>query len=468
MDFDLDDPLGDLLSDDSNGSFFGGKTSKKTMPTAKEKVTANPKAKMADLFGVESETVNGKVTSATNDTATKSANSVSPATIHPLDQSKKPTIAQPQSQPEKPTKKEINFDDSDNILQELGFDPKHPRTPTGNTRKTNIINDLLDFSKSSRDTYKLEAPKNIQTTAESSAEKPANTETTTLAFRQSPSFGRPRTATRATAEHSTSDSLKFFSTPTKKAPAGKNDEPASVKSKINKPVAVDWLGINVDKEIAVDSLVTAVNDHTQPARNTKGEPNAILATANESPAGAQRKYDASTHLTQSLHQLDITTVHNEGALQSLKQQENQLRMASQMKQQESILIEMNTKQKVLLEQQERQFNELLQRQIHRQAALEESIQRQQEQIGSYMNILLAQPAIALSNITRNPNEYAFEAAGEGNNESTEKQMRSTRDFIELEAEVKRLELEKLRLEDVLQSVRSNHEQELDLIENSHK
>lgn len=462
MDFDLDDPLGDLLSDDSDGSFFGGTSSKKTTPTTNKKASVNPKAKMADLFGVESETIHEKATLSSTDTATKIGTIATP--ILSSDQSKKSIKPiTPIVQPKKVAKKEINFDDSDDILQDLGFDPKHPRTPTGSTRKTNIIDDLLDFSKSSRDTSKLETSKTGQILADSSAEKPPNNETPTRTYRQSPTSGRPRTATRTTTEYSASDPLGFFSTPTKKVPTTKNVESPTVK-KANKPAAVDWLGINVDKEITVDSLAIEVTNQTQPANDKKTEAN---ATTIERPA-AQPIIDPATSLTHSLHQLDITTVHNEGALHALKTQENQLRMASQMKQQEGILIEMNTKQKVLLEQQERQFNELLQRQIHRQVALEESIQRQQEQIGSYMNILLAQPAIALPNIARNSSEYTVEGAGGSNNASTANEMPTKRDFIELEADLKRLELEKMRLEDILQSVRTNHEQELDLIENSHK
>lgn len=40
--------------------------------------------------------------------------------------------------------------------------------------------------------------------------------------------------------------------------------------------------------------------------------------------------------------------------------------------------------------------------------------------------------------------------------------------IELEAEIKRLELEKLRLEDVLESIQSTHNKELELLRASHK
>lgn len=52
MDFDLDDPLGDLLSDGSNDSFFG--TSKKKEPKmAATKSDTSSKAKVADLFGFD-------------------------------------------------------------------------------------------------------------------------------------------------------------------------------------------------------------------------------------------------------------------------------------------------------------------------------------------------------------------------------------------------------------------------------
>lgn len=472
MDFDLDDPLGDLLSDDSDGSFFGGATSKKKAPTTKEKVNANSKAKMADLFGVESDTTNEKFNASSIDTATKIGSTA--ATILPTEPPKKsirpitPTTqpSQPSQPKPKPVKKEISFDDSDDILQELGFDPKNPRS--GSIRKTNIIDNLLDFSKSARDTSKLDTSKIGQTAAEA-----GNTETTTSTYRQSPSFGRPRTATRTPAEYTANDPLGFFSTPTKKPTAVKTEEAPIAKSKPSKPAAVDWLGINLNQEIAVDKLVTTTASdaernrmpETQPAVSVKSESNVAVAPVNEMPVSDLQKFDLSTNLTQSIQQFDITTLQNEGALQSLKQQENQLRIAGQMKQQERILMEMNAKQKVLLEQQERQFNELLQRQVSRQAALENSIHRQQEQIGSYMNLLLAQPTIALPSVTRNSNESAVEAAGDSGNE---KQFQSKRDTIELEADVKRLELEKLRLEDILQSVRTNHEQELDLIENSHK
>lgn len=469
MDFDLDDPLGDLLSDDSNGSFFGGTTTKKTNLTAKDKVaTTNPKAKMADLFGVDSETINEKVTPPSHDTATKISSSNSGTAIQnlPSDQAKKPIKPiTPIVQPKKAAKKEINFDDSDDILQELGFDAKHPRTPTGNTRKTNIIDDLLEFSKSSREVSKSNAPKNSPAQTVFPAEKSAET----TAYRQSPSLGRPRTATRTNAEYSANDPLGFFSTPTEKLTPAKTEDPPPAKQKSNKTGAVDWLGINMDKEIAVDSLVTATNAQTQPAKMAKNETNTAAGESYELSAAVQPKFDPPTNLAQNFQQLDFTTVHNEGALQSLKQQENQLRMVSQMKQQESVLVEMNTKQKALLEQQERQFNELLQRQIRRQAALEESIQRQQEQIGSYMNILLSQPAVALPMRAQNPEDQMTKAAGDTNHESINgKQLQSKCEIIELESEVRRLELEKLRLEDILQSVRTNHEQELDLIETSHK
>lgn len=292
---------------------------------AKEKATVNRIAKMADSFGVESETIQEKVTLPSNDTATKIDTSAATTTTAILssDQSKKSIRPiTPIIEPKKLVEKEINFDDSDDILQDLGFDPKHTRTPTGSTRKTNIIDDLLDFSKSSRDTSKLETPKTGQVPADSSAEKPANTDTTTSIYRPSPTSGRPRTATGTTTEYSANDPLGFFSTATKKASTIKNDESPIVK-KANKSAAVGWLGINLDKEIAVDSLAMEINDQTQPVKYKKSETIATVATAIERPA-AEPYFDPPTNSAHSLHQLDITTVHNEGALQSLRQQQNQL------------------------------------------------------------------------------------------------------------------------------------------------
>lgn len=62
MNFDLDDPLGDLLSDDddSDGSFFGGALSKKKTPSAAKKLPADTEMKKANLFGVDNKSTDEK------------------------------------------------------------------------------------------------------------------------------------------------------------------------------------------------------------------------------------------------------------------------------------------------------------------------------------------------------------------------------------------------------------------------
>ena len=148
------------------------------------------------------------------------------------------------------------------------------------------------------------------------------------------------------------------------------------------------------------------------------------------------------------------------SLQNLKQQEFQLMVASQMKTQENVLLDMKHKQQELLHQQEMQFNDLLKKQIFRQSELEDIIKQQQERINTHIQVLMTSQANApyMDNrfIPEKPQKTEF--ADEEN--PIEK--------IELEGELKKLEMEKLRLEDLLSNVNDNHEKEIVMIERSYK
>lgn len=132
-------------------------------------------------------------------------------------------------------------------------------------------------------------------------------------------------------------------------------------------------------------------------------------------------------------------------------------VATQMRSQESVLVEMKNKQHELLKQQEKQFNDLLKKQMSRQSELEEVIKTQQERINSHIQALMASHAQApfMDHLLI---DKPVRDANEGNQVER----------VELEGDVKRLEMEKLRLEDLLSNISDNHEKEIVMIEKSYK
>lgn len=514
MDFDLDDPLGDLLSDGSNDSFFG--TTKK--PTETKKASAQPstdvksKAKVANLFGFDDEkTINpaesasksnidlniksqsnsqslepkktpNKEESASNrqsiKPSTPSRSSIPPSATEASSRGSEVVTRTIESdritnEPVRSVKKDTRFDDSDDFLNELGFDPKHPKGNVG--KKSNILDDILNFSKpdpTPKATSMPSAPKPITSEPDKRNSRPL--ESNPVTNRYSPSLGRPRN-TRS-GSNSTADPLGLFSTPTKKAQEVTKDESstAAAKPKASKKATVDWLGLddgNDENQIEtipiVSGPVRARAESPKPQNTASVVVSAPKPLTTESIPIIQPTMmtatipTTATDITANLNLITMASLEKEQALQSLQQQQTQLRLAAQMKQQENMLHDMHFKQQTLIKQQENQFNDLLQRQISRQSQLETHIQQQQDQINAYINVLMNQPSIGLAS-TRIDSDYHSESRP---NEEIDS---SRQHVIELEADVKRLELDKLRLEDTLQSIQTSHEQELELLQTSHK
>lgn len=466
MDFDLDDPLGDLLSDGSNDSFFGTATKKKQTKTD---VDTKLKPKVADLFSIEpkkSDEIESTITKSTliqtkNDsTVPTTSNRIKSETpTFPVKTTKANEILKSADESIVQPKKEIKFDDSDDFLNELGFDPKNPKGNLASTKKANILDDILNFSKvTTEPTPPQTKPLTPVAKTVKEVEKKSNE---TSAPRYSPSLGRPRNVTRNASSSSTNDPLGFFSTPTKKSQIKEKEEVVASKPKITKKPSVDWLGLNEDNE--TDQLKEVIPPAPRSTDNIETIKEDIPQNATNPNIQNLSSMSKNTELNQpSPMLLNFVSIENERTLSTLQQQESQLKMAAQMKQQENILLDLQTKQKSLLKQQENQFNQLLQRQIDRQNQLELQIQQQQQQINAYINVLLTQPNAGPLNALRISDNHEIR------NSDNEITATKERNHIELEAELRRLDLEKLRLEDVLQSVQSSHEQELDLLHTSHK
>lgn len=491
MDFDLDDPLGDLLSDGSNDSFFGTTSKKSTKPKTAETsagLDAKAKSRVAGLFNIDNKTPKSQPSLDDTDALAAKASvqekidfnvperkgsfstaqnktSVLPSRAPKL--SEEP-IKKPSTESITQPRKEIKFDDSDDFLSELGFDPKNPKGLTN--KKSTILDDILNFSKSAAESQ-VSHPKPISNPVQVDNKPPnaaiekkgSETPSNTTALGYSPSLGRPRNLPRTASATSANDPLGLFSTPTKKSQAKEKEETkeASSRPKLTKKASVDWLGLS-DTNETEGKLEIEQKPSAQQSREFVEELRTIETPKVLEPAERESVVPNVESITPTAPLvLNVGTIDNDRLLNSLQQQESQLKMVSQMKQQECVLVDLHTKQKSLLKQQESQFNQLLQRQIDRQSQLESQIQQQQEQINAYINVLLSQPNTGLlTSVNTMESKHGIQPKSEGN--------QMERDNIELEAELKRLELEKLRLEDVLHSVQSSHEQELDLLHTSHK
>lgn len=561
MDFDLDDPLGDLLSDGSNDSFFG--TSKKPEQTTTKKPTTTTtsartsSAKVANLFGIDSETTatppavestsakstsnlnaktpqspfqsaDSKITSRDTDINTGNVLGGSRQSSSTPSKFQETTVQQPQPQhePVRTVRKDTTqFDDSDDFLNELGFDPKHPKGGSI-TKKSNILDDILNFTKpdSLPKTTTLPPPTPMPTTPKSilsggggggDAESRRSTRSidsgNPSTNRYSPSLGsqgRPRRS--GGSGPAVADPLGLFTTPTKKSAAptevkSTGTSALSVSSTRSKPAkrsGIDWLGLgdgdgdddekpkDTVPQFLVESTTTAAAAAaaTATAQPTNPQSVANAPTADVAISNDQSNVINSTGVAATVpaiampampdmaaanfNLIHVASLEKEQALHSLQQQQTQLRVAAQMKQQESMLHDMHRKQQMLIKQQENQFNELLQRQINRQSQLESHIQHQQEQINSYIGTLMSQPSIGMTELKlplNGDSDHQRADGGGGVGGRLNKEIDETHQhIIELEAEVKRLGLEKMRLEDTLQSVQSSHEQELDILHSSHK
>lgn len=445
MNLDLDDPLGDLLSDGSNDSLFGVEPTKKaTMPKVEKKETGKSgNKKMEQLFGISEQsapTIKPTKTDAKSDNISSS----------PL---KNPPKQQQKLQPSRQDYLETKSNDS--ITSDFGFDPKKPK------KKGSILDELLGISDSSKPTLPTK-----------SSSKPASisrqTTSETMSENVMPENPVRKSGGRRQSAVAFSDPLGLFGEKEK-------DKERPVKSQMSKTprksvAGTEWLFA----ESAADKTSQFVKQKSSPSiqitanseERIEDEPGSSNVTSLES------KNTLTTLPSQNVIKQPqiMETLANEATntLNSLKQQEFQLMVASQMKTQENVLIEMKTKQQELLKQQESQFNELLRKQIARQSELEEIIKNQQERINSHIQALMAShaqpPLIDMITYSSSVDNAVTTAATTGNNNGgnplTEK--------IELEGDVKRLEMEKLRLEDLLSNINDNHEKEIIMIEQSYK
>lgn len=418
MNLDLDDPLGDLLSDGSNDSLFGIEPAKK-VTTEERKEVREPVKKMEQLFGISEERL--------DQIKPKIAENLSSSPIKSLPKAL-PRASLPPP-PKSPTKS------NDSLTSELGFDPKQPK------KRSSILDELLGITTSeSKLPQKPKTPISRQTTSETTMSEQHN-ENLPLAVRKT---GRRQSAVA-------------FSDPLGLGLLGEKDQQSkkALKSSRKSIAGSEWL-FNVKNPLTKLKSSPAIhitsNFEEQQRQQAEEEVGSSNVTSLESKSNAK-----PPQIMESL------AVDTQNTLNNLKQQEFQLMVAAQMKTQENVLIEMKNKQQELLKQQEHQFNELLRKQILRQSELEEIIKNQQERINSHIQALMASSQTPIDIAYIKPLESTTVLAAAATDTVS-----SSLEKIELECDVKRLEMEKLRLEDLLSNLNDNHEKEIIMMEASYK
>ncbi|XP_055906091.1 fas-binding factor 1 [Eupeodes corollae] len=452
----LDDPLADLLSDNSNDndSFFdnqpGKKKAQKKPPSVAGRASGGGgKGKMEDLFGIKEESEpQFKVPPIRTPLITGSGSK----------KEEKPPLAT--STPKPKTKPNDDVD----ILSDLGFDPKNPKSTVAS--KSNLFDDILSSidskkpSSSGKATEELNVVRRddgvVSTRGTISRQSTETTDNSgnVVQTRPKTSTGR-RSSTASPAKNSTFD-LFSRDNDSLRVPAQKSRKKAST---------ADWLGLGNDNESEEEPSnveVLKIPDNL-PTKPEVRKINEEVETETLSVPDLEPEVKiVPPEVTPLPHHL-MTTVNmgTQNVAQIIDQQMTQLTLASQMKNQEAALMEMQRRQYDLISRQETQFNELLQKQLSRQNQLEQSIKSQQERINAHIQLLLSQP-ISASFVER---DQSVPTSQDQNVASSQEKSEA---LIELQADVRRLELEKLRLEDLVSTINANYEKEIEIIEKSFK
>ena len=366
---------------------------------------------------------------------------------------------------------------------DLGFDPKKPKALS---KSQNLFDDLL---------APLEA-KRPQTATAVTTKAPISrqsTDTTTdtsnilqnQAIRPKTSQGRRTSNITTTAN---TDPLGLFSKDKD------TSKPSSIISSPKMPkrdTTAHWLGLAVEPEPEETVKATENVEHPKTPKITKTSsketseilklPDNIEATEGQLPEnllaeehvkeGHDLMLDSTTHNIMLMNSLNMEAKQS---FTALKYQEQQLVMAAQMKQQERVLMDMQRKQGALLQQQEKQFQKLFQQQMQRQQQLEQLINQQQQRISQHLQLMMTQPALTTvltdNVLQESPNKEQETSSNEELiSQTIRAQEKATAlELIQLESDNKRLELENLRLEELIANTKSNYEREIELLERSYK
>ncbi|XP_053953382.1 trichohyalin [Anastrepha ludens] len=501
-----DDPLADLLSDNSldNDGFFDNPVSKKQ--TTRKNINKN---KLDELFGIQEE-------SESTTTPVPKARQPMPTTTTTIASTSRFANQQRMQAKEPPE------DDDD-----LGFDPQKPKAGG----KLNLLDDLLASSVVNEPRRPVTAqPTTGRRDTEKPSISRQSTDTTTETSNVPLAQSRPKTSVGRRSSSASNvmntDPLGLFSAQAKERekelPASGMSTPKTRK----RGSTADWLGLSTEPESAdktepvqqysplhapkqpttsLSTTASTANDTVEILKLPDNEDPAPIVPHIELREDAlvapqlEPSYAAGSNTAQNILLLNTHNMEMKNAYTALQQQESQLALAAQMKNQERALLEMQHKQEALLQHQERQFQALMQQQLQRQQQMEEHIKMQHQRINTHIQLLMSQPAMlapmpppatmlaadALGERVGSPDgtpeksDDAQASRGHGRSQSGSRSRSHSQsrpvspqgmmlETIQLEADVKRLELEKLRLEELVANQKVNYEREIELIERSYK
>lgn len=345
----------DLLSDDSNDSFF---EEPKVLAKRSSIPKTNEKKNVADIFGFTEEKEQtddwlGFGDKKSKEPSKKVGFEEKTDLLSSLDTGKQ-------------EKKQQSKKEDEEILSTLGFSSKKP---IGESKKTSLFSDILGTS-----------PKRDRKTVDFTDILTSKNEDTN---KEKPIIARESRRVRSATSNLT-DPLGLFSKESKPEEAGDagktiietSKPPVQTRSTPNISELPDWLSDSVKQH--------------------KSEPNLPILTEQieekKSEIKPEEKLEIDTLITQQ--KLSTANIGLQNTAIAMQQQESQLVVALQLKKYEEKLMEMQQQQQEILLKQDRQFNDLLQKQFLKQQILEENMRQQQQRIQNHIELLIQQPLMS--------------------------------------------------------------------------
>ncbi|XP_049778545.1 fas-binding factor 1 [Schistocerca cancellata] len=191
--------------------------------------------------------------------------------------------------------------------------------------------------------------------------------------------------------------------------------------------------------------------------STSGSTHTIPAAEQQQPAGILQAQQPSEGAPETPTPIPLTSNIDSAVAASLFRQEASLSIALQLRQHEEKTAHLVQRQTTLLQQQEQQLQFLIAQQIERQKKLDDALVDQQKRITLYLEALSAQPLIPES-----LPQPSFIPPRE------EKKYPETKEEVLIQPDTLRWEQEKKSLEEIIESLKNRHVQELQLLEDSYK
>ncbi|XP_071050187.1 fas-binding factor 1 homolog [Onthophagus taurus] len=409
-DFDLDDPLGDLLSDGSNDSFFDPKPKKSSNPPPEKKT-------VKDLFNLDKNEPKKSELKKSDDWLG-------------LSEPKKP-LERVQNSPTrlKQTKKISFEDDNDDVLSSLGLEKKKEE------KQINLMESILG-KKEEKSTLKgdsfgfssLDAPRRSRQQQPSRNLDPLGLLSIENKLESAKKIEKPSPKRSLGSIEGTSSTEILF-------PVQKQRD-LKTKSAPNISELPNWLE----------------NKEKEPIKSHKSDSVLIQSNNQETEIEVDKKHEEikdskpTTPLQKS--NLDFNQENNpfypqfeyQTAAITMKQQESQILMALQIKKYDENLVQLQRKQQELLNKQEQQFNDLLEKQYIKQQIIENNLKLQQEKINNHIQTMLSQP-------------FKHDFRGENEVDNTKKNEEETKNE---------------QINEIVKSIKDRSREEMFLLEESYK